>query len=59
LLDDDYLQNNMTINVSLIMVHPKNNIVVDKSVIMAEEDSLVRSIFKSLYKEELLKIKSF
>jgi hypothetical protein len=49
----------MTINVSLIMVHPKNNIVVDKSVIMAEEDSLVRSIFKSLYKEELLKIKSF
>ena len=41
------------------MVHPKNNIVLDKSVIMAEEDSLVRSIFKSLYKEELLKIKSF
>jgi hypothetical protein len=49
--------NNMTINVSLIVQHPKNNIVVDKSVIMAE-DSLVRSIFKSLYKEGVFKIKS-
>jgi hypothetical protein len=44
----------MTINVSLIVQHPKNNIVVDKSVIMAEEDSLVRSIFKSLYKEGVI-----
>jgi hypothetical protein len=43
----------MTINVSLIMQHPKNNIV-DKSVIMAEEDSLVRSIFKGLYKEGVI-----
>jgi hypothetical protein len=32
--------------------HPKNNIV-DKSVIMAE-DSLVRSIFKGLYKEGVI-----
>jgi hypothetical protein len=43
----------MTINVSLIMQHPKNNIV-DKSVIMTEEDSLVRSIFKGLYKEGVI-----
>lgn len=33
--------------------HPKNNIV-EKSVIMAEEDSLVRSIFKGLYKEGVI-----
>lgn len=31
----------------------KNNIV-DKSVIMAEADSLVRSIFKGLYKEGVI-----
>jgi hypothetical protein len=35
------------------MQHPKNNIV-DKSVIMAKEDSLVHSIFKGLYKEGVI-----